>query len=763
MLDKKDDMRPNGSQLSPRNGNRLSPQQQNLPHIGHQQQQQHQQHQQQQQQQIQQVGNQLPIPIPIPPPQQLTLHHHPPPPGPPHIHHSPPMFQHHQHQMPLQPLPPGLPQMMPVHMIPPRQSVENIMNEGIPRYSYHSGSETSAPSTVDAKSSTDMYHQDSAISSNNEVNTTNNGIGNNNIHSNNSSSNLNGNGNGNGNDNGNGANNKNANFKDDDTTDAMGAGSASGRKKDKGFYGRSAAISFMKELSSVVDENTREDEENESERSYRYTMSRNDKSATTRKADIVVPPRSVADKYVNNYFEYAYTLYPFVHRPTFMKGYEEIWSSESGTNEVDELFYSILNIIFAFGCRLTPEGEQHESTSNADLYFERSQELLRFHLMDTGSVLLVQALLLTGQFLQATTRSAGCWNILGLSIRIAQGLGLHSDLNLIQTKSYIEKEIRKRLWHGCLLMDRIVSMTLGRPLMVTDDHKSELPATVDDEYITDEAILYSPVGQPSVLSFFSETVKLYDILSEILQTFYNDEPDYVDLFLHIFKFEEKLSRFHENIPDHIKYGIEMKEKPYERQSIVLHIRYLHLKIMLYRPALFPKKRGRTNSSELYSSAQKSVSLVCVETAIELINLINKFRSRDIFLLPAHWYNVFYIYTAETVLLAAKLQPTLPNEINVDVFTTTWSMGLDILASYKLQTDSAARCLKVLEMMGEKVNLAGRKIARNHFDPVQSAASSSTSSSPSQVPTDVLYSLLYDTAGPFGGPFFYRDDMERYLN
>ncbi|KAK6460358.1 putative transcriptional regulatory protein [Scheffersomyces coipomensis] len=566
-------------------------------------------------------------------------------------------------------------------------------------------------------------------------------------------------------------NNKNNNKtnrpdKDDDvnTTDAMGAGSASGRRKDKGFFGRSAAISFMKELSWAVDEAPRgQDEEDTDNEKSNYSMSRNDKTSVTRKADIVVPPRSVADKYVRNYFDYAYTLYPFVHRPTFMASYEDIWASDGSSNDVDELFYSILNVILAFGCRLAPEGEQLESTSNADLYFERSQELLRFHLMDTGSVLLVQALLLTGQFLQATTRSAGCWNIIGLSIRIAQGLGLHSDLNLTQTKSCIEREIRKRLWHGCLLMDRIVSMTLGRPLMVTDDITSELPANVDDEYIKDEGILFPPATQPSGLSFFSETVKLYDVLAEILKTFYNDEPDYVELFLHIFKFEEKLSKFHENIPSHIKYGTELHERPYERQSIVLHIRYLHLKIMLYRPALFPKKRGRTNNSELYSSAQKSISLVCVETAIELINLINKFRAKDIFLLPAHWYNVFYIYTAETVLLAAKLQPSLPNEINEEVFNNTWSTGLEILASYKSQTESAARCLKVLEIMGDKVKLAGRRIARQHYDPVQSAANSSTNSSPSQVPTDVLYSLLYDTAGPFGGPFFYRDDMERYLN
>ncbi|KAK6459482.1 putative transcriptional regulatory protein [Scheffersomyces xylosifermentans] len=561
-----------------------------------------------------------------------------------------------------------------------------------------------------------------------------------------------------------------ASYKDEDSSaDAMGAGSVSTRKsRDKNFYGSSAAISFMKDLSSAVDNGKSSDSEDMDVNSSKYTMSRNDKNSSTRKlSDMVVPPRIVADRYIRNYFDFAYTLYPFVHRPTFMAAYEEIWSVNSTTLEVDELFYSILNIIFAFGCRLSPEGEHFDNSPNSDLYFERSQELLRFHLMDTGSVLLVQALLLTGQFLQATTRSAGCWNIIGLAIRIAQGLGLHSEQNLASTRSCIEKEIRKRLWHGCLLMDRIVSMTLGRPMMVTEDSGMQLPLGVDDEYISDTSIL--PSSRPSGLNFFLETVKLYDILADILKSFYSiKEPSFVNLYLSIFQFEERLHHFHENVPQHIKLGTELKEAPFERQSIVLQIRYLHLKIMLYRPVLFPKKRSSKKSeinTELYSNAHKSISLLCVETAIELITLITKFRAADINFLPASWYNVFYIYTAETVLLAAKLQPKLQNDLDVGVFETSWSQGLELLASYKNQSDSASRCLKVLEIMGEKVRFAESRLFHRPypFDAVPSVTGSSANSSPSHVPSDVLYSLLYDTAGPFGGPFFYRDDLERYIN
>lgn len=555
-------------------------------------------------------------------------------------------------------------------------------------------------------------------------------------------------------------------YKDDDSSaDAMGAGSLSGnRNKDKNFYGSSAAVSFMKELATAVDggfQRYSDSEDTDMTERVKYKMSRNDARSTRGLSDMLVPPRSIADRYVRNYFEFTYNLYPFVHEPTFMAAYDEIWSADAGSYEVDELFYSILNIIFAFGSRLLLDNDRQESFANADMYFERSQELLRFHLMDAGSLLLVQALLLTGQYLQATTRLAGCWNIIGLAIRIAQGLGLHEEQNLDSTDNYIEKEMRKRLWHGCLMMDRIVSMTLGRPMMVMHDSRMPLPSAVDDENISDDS--YLPSTRPSYMCFFNETVKLYDILADILKIFYSSsEPEFVDLFLSIFQIEERLNKFHDSVPTHIKFGFELHEKPFRRQSIVLHLRYLHLKMVLYRRVLFPKKNSTNKGeihSELYSNTTKSISLLCVEAAIELIQVVKKYRAEDILLLPASWYNVFYLYSAETVMLAAKLKPTLQKETSTDMFTTAWANGLEMLASYQGESESAVRCLKILEIMGERVQTSGFQQKR-HID-IPTVDSSSAQSSPLHVPSDVLYSLLYDTAGPFGGPFFYREDMNRF--
>ncbi|CUM49412.1 uncharacterized protein AC631_05750 [Debaryomyces fabryi] len=562
-----------------------------------------------------------------------------------------------------------------------------------------------------------------------------------------------------------------ANFRDEDmATDAMGAGSGavSNKNRDKSFFGRSAAMSFMKELFESVDHESIDNFEPESVKSITYKMSRHEKERSTISLSrIVVPPRGVADGYVKIYFENTYPLYPFVHKPTFMSAYEEIWSSDTNNCELDELFYCILNIIFAFGYHLSPLEEHLESSKTTNVYFERSQELLKFHLMDAGSLLLIQALLLTGQFLQATTRLAGCWNIVGLTIRIAQSLGLHMEKSLSPQRSYIEQEIEKRLWHGCLLMDKIVSMTFGRPLMVVEDQAMNPPVYIDDEYVHDTNINYPPIEKPSVLRFFSETVKLYNIMADILKFFYADPaPEYMDLFVGIFSFQKRLYVFQGNIPNYIKFENCLHEPPYLHQSIVLQIRYLHLKIMLYRPVLFPMNRDEVytsgiSSMELYVSSQRSISVLCINCAMELIHLIKKFRSADLTLLPASWYNVFYIYTAALILLAAKLQPGLQDDLDKIKFELSWTNVVELLSSYESQSKSAACCLKVLEIMDNKIKSVNQKRSKQTRDAHQPEESYSTASE-SEVPTDFLYSLMYDTEGPFGGPFFYNNKLDSII-
>jgi hypothetical protein len=105
--------------------------------------------------------------------------------------------------------------------------------------------------------------------------------------------------------------------------------------------------------------------------------------------------------------------------------------------------------VLALGCQFSTLFES--SIVRADTFFNRSKTLLGLSIFNVGTLKMVQALLLMGLYLQSTNRPNQCWNVLGMGIRVAQGLGLHIEAS---GGDLVEREARRRAWWGCVLMDR---------------------------------------------------------------------------------------------------------------------------------------------------------------------------------------------------------------------------------------------------------------------------------------------------------------------
>jgi hypothetical protein len=558
-------------------------------------------------------------------------------------------------------------------------------------------------------------------------------------------------------------------------TDAMGAASGNGNPQGE-FYGSSSALSFMRlvEAAAASSEESRGGNisgQNSSVVSSTYRMASGvsaDGHLGATSDSWVLPPRRLADHYVSCYFTYVSSLYPFLHQPSFMDMYNAIWMGDSNAGE-DTLLYCIVNIVFAFGCLFSSKLETPVKETTAQVYFERSKALLHFDLLDTGSLILVQALLLTGQYLQATNSPARCWNVIGLAIRVAQGLGLHRNGHISERPSCIEQQVSRRVWYGCILMDRVVGMTFGRPLMILHDFRVDPPCIVDDSLISDSCVGEQPPDKPSLVAFYGETIKLYDILADILKELYEvqgcgDSINLDDacfpseirtaLLNNVMKLENRLGRFKEQIPKHLQADniLELPEtSPFIRQSNVLYARYLHVRIMLYRPVLLPhmfgfklKSSAGTLDGQLLSSVEKTVSKLCLMAAVELIRLI--YENKDTANLPAWWYNIFYIYTSATVLLAAKLRPALETESDDQSMEVAWRRALELLRRFEQHATSATRCLRVLEVLHDRISSASQSESRPMFDILPNLIDPNTDLDDS----NILLTMINDQIGPFSG-------------
>jgi Fungal specific transcription factor domain len=169
--------------------------------------------------------------------------------------------------------------------------------------------------------------------------------------------------------------------------------------------------------------------------------------------DYDLPPRKTADGLLDVYWNAVYPLYPFLDRRQFQPLYEGIWAGHPSESD-ESLMMCILNVVFALASQFADALTPKERESSARKYFDRAQDLLNLDLWDTGSVQLVQCLLLMGQYLQSTNSPHQAWMVTGLTVRIAEGLGLHLPETSARIEDTHKKELVRRLWHGCIVMDR---------------------------------------------------------------------------------------------------------------------------------------------------------------------------------------------------------------------------------------------------------------------------------------------------------------------
>lgn len=227
-------------------------------------------------------------------------------------------------------------------------------------------------------------------------------------------------------------------------------------RANQGFFGSSSAAGFMRQIKTAVDKRVSSPDRRPSSPDIALHSNllpgRNEKHQST-VPNYVLPPRRTADCLMDVYWDYVFPLYPFIDR-THMKGeYDKIWRGD--TLQYDEnMAMCTFNVIFALASQLADFIAPAEREGAADAFFARAKGLFQFNLWDTGSAGLIQCLLLMAQYLQSTDSAHQCWIVTGLAIRNAQSLGLHLPQTITRFPSFQEQQLARKLWHGCVLMDR---------------------------------------------------------------------------------------------------------------------------------------------------------------------------------------------------------------------------------------------------------------------------------------------------------------------
>ncbi|KAL4984469.1 fungal-specific transcription factor domain-containing protein [Aspergillus falconensis] len=462
-----------------------------------------------------------------------------------------------------------------------------------------------------------------------------------------------------------------------------------------------------------------------------------DTSTDYRFDDFALPPRELADHLVACFFDHVYILYPFFHRPAFEAAYRNLWraedeskipltdaniglgsSADSGPRSI--VFHSALNMIFALGCQFADiVPEEVEPVANS--FFLRGKRFIGLDFLDINTLGVVQTLLITALLLQSSPYPSRCWHSVGVACRVALGLGLHES-DILASVTPLESDIRRRTWHGCVMMDVTLSMTYGRPSMTT--HIAPLPPPAGES----ERTTQEPGRNPSLMAFYTETIKLYDILDRILSDVYyvwrsrerrdNAQPPAKSLggLDTVLEIERQLMLFEANLPhflkwttgQHILHQAPELSKPIAQQRNVLHARYIHLHLLLYRPIftqLYSETVQRRESattgtglqaekSTLYSSMASKCAAACVMSAIDLTHLVHETYQTSA--TDAWWYNGFYVSTAAVVLLISFSAPCMLDAPTIEKARHGWEEATSVLKSMATFRQSARNTLQFLQ-------------------------------------------------------------------
>ncbi|CEJ60944.1 hypothetical protein PMG11_09498 [Penicillium brasilianum] len=327
--------------------------------------------------------------------------------------------------------------------------------------------------------------------------------------------------------------------------------------------------------------------------------------------DFSLPPRPLADHLLECYWDRVYCLYPFFHRPSFEQAYENLWGSskwpkpelpelnvglggtfDSGNQSI--VFHCALNAIFSLGCHFSdiPAAEREAAAYS---FFLRSKRFVGLDLLDIGTIGVVQTLLIISLLLQSTPYPNRCWNAIGVACRVALGLGLHETTTQSSIRP-LEREIRLRTWHGCVIMDMIVSMTFGRPSMTSHVSPAPLPVMAPQSQSDDPCDLsgQSCDHQLGYMTFYVSTIELYKILESILSDIYNAWQSHSNIHRPaslrdskhssldvIMELDDKLSSCEANVPPVLNWtnratsrgSTTQQGSLFERQRNVLRARY----------------------------------------------------------------------------------------------------------------------------------------------------------------------------------------------
>ncbi|KUJ06692.1 uncharacterized protein LY89DRAFT_403835 [Mollisia scopiformis] len=300
----------------------------------------------------------------------------------------------------------------------------------------------------------------------------------------------------------------------------------------------------------------------------------------------------------------------------------------------------LLNAIFACASKYSDRIELRDDPSNpltaGGRFFRRCEELLlQEPPWSRPSIPTVVGFLLLGSTFISRGEISKGWSYTGFAMRMVFDLGLHLDCRK-PGSSAEDAEIRKRVYWGAFICDKLQSLYLGRPfsMQLRDCHVStELMDTmeeldlwvpyVDPEYPDPAQTFYTPTPVHSV-STFQQLCELSKLMARVISRFYSAGATPHKAQIALKGLDECLTKWHEELPDSVSFQPWSEDPNLSRKLVSpnvmnLHNTYHSLVILLHRPFI---SEGNLRSGSIAAASWKK----CTVAAKNITSIVGAYRS-----------------------------------------------------------------------------------------------------------------------------------------
>lgn len=470
-----------------------------------------------------------------------------------------------------------------------------------------------------------------------------------------------------------------------------------------------------------------------------------------------LPEPAEQEHLLDLYFTYVHPSFPIIHKEAFFNAFKtahiggdspQSTTSSDASSTHPRPFNSrprpistlLLLAMFAIAARYSsssvppPPPDGSMMWPAGDDFFDQAKVILdRSYASSRSST--CQALLLMGYREIGIGAMAQAWTYIGMAVRMAQDLGMHRSADGwarvgLGGRLFNDWELhqRKRIWYGCVIMDKYVSTYIGRPLSIFErDFNTPLPSENNPEefeewkpHTTDtddanrfESVAVAPV-EGRIVSCFNASATLSGLLSVIVQSIYAAHP-VSSRHTESVILESQLDKWYIELPEHLRHEPGSSKHPVPLPHVLtLHMQYWCAVLLLHRPFIrhcTPKSKHICETSddrEARAITERSYELCAGAanhiTAIVTVYLENYPISRSAVFL------CYYIFTAS--IMHVTTLSTYPSDPQARMGLTRC---MEALKKMEIVWPSAGRALELLA--GSKVNLQEAELAElsNHPD------------------------------------------------